>query len=60
MSKLVISIEQIKMLSKKAKDKLLNTLYCIEDELFYECKSVSETINYLQDNYKESKDENRF
>ena len=35
-------------LSKETKDKLLDTLYQVEDEMGYKCKSVSKTIDILQ------------
>lgn len=40
---------QIDSLSDNTKIQLLSVLYLIEDELQYECKDISRTINYLQD-----------
>lgn len=45
---MIIAKKQIDSLSKSAKMELLFTLYEIEDELGYNCKSISKTINYLQ------------
>lgn len=42
---IVIDIDE---LSTKNQEELLDVLYHIEDNLEYECKSVSSTINYLQ------------
>ena len=43
---IVIDIDN---LSTKNQEELLDVLYHIEDNLDYECKSVSSTINYLQE-----------
>lgn len=43
---IVIDIDE---LSTKNQQELLDVLYHIEDDLEYECKSVSSTINYLQE-----------
>lgn len=40
---------QIDSLSDNTKIQLLSVLYLIEDELQYEYKDISRTINYLQD-----------
>lgn len=42
---IVIDIDN---LTTKNQEELLDVLYHIEDNLDYECKSVSNTINYLQ------------
>ena len=43
---IVIDIDN---LSTKSQEELLDVLYHIEDDLEYECKSVSSAINYLQE-----------
>ena len=43
---IVIDIDN---LTAKNQEELLDILYHIEDNLDYECKSVSSTINYLQE-----------
>lgn len=43
---IVIDIDN---LTTKNQEELLGVLYHIEDNLGYECKSVSSTINYLQE-----------
>lgn len=45
---MILTEAQIKKLSLKTKDKLLDALYLIEDELNYKSKKVSKTIDYLQ------------
>lgn len=45
----ILSEKQINELSSKTRNKLLDVLYAIEDELCYNCKKVSNTINYLQE-----------
>ena len=45
---MILTEKQLQQLCTKAKDKLLDALYLIEDELQYNCKKVSETIDYLQ------------
>lgn len=45
---MIITKKQIDSLSKATRMELLFTLYRIEDELGYNCKSISKTINYLQ------------
>lgn len=43
---IVIDIDN---LTTQSQEELLGVLYHIEDNLGYECKSVSSTINYLQE-----------
>ena len=43
---IVIDIDN---LTTQTQEELLDVLYHIEDNLEYECKSVSSTINYLQE-----------
>ena len=47
---MIIKEKQIKQLKRDTKEKLLEILYIIEDELGYKCKKISNTIDYLQDN----------
>lgn len=51
---MILPKSKINKLSKSTKVELLNLLYTIEDELCYTCKTVSKTIDYLQDLSKES------
>lgn len=46
---MILSKEQIAELSENTRSDLLTVLWAIEDELQYECKDVTETINYLQE-----------
>ena len=39
-------------LTNDTKEELLNTLYHIEDQMSYKCKSVSKTIDTLQEYFK--------
>lgn len=45
---MTITKKQIDSLSEATRLEMLFTLYRIEDELEYKCKSISKTINYLQ------------
>lgn len=45
---MTITKKQIDSLSEATRLEMLFTLYRIEDELEYKCKSVSKAINYLQ------------
>lgn len=45
---MILTEAQIKKLSLKTKDKLLDALYLIEDELNYKSKKISKTIDFLQ------------
>jgi len=47
--KMVLTKTQISKLTKETRTELLFTLYKIEDELAYNCKDVSKTINYIQE-----------
>ena len=47
---MLLTKKQIKKLSQKEKEILLNVLYSIEDTLDYNCKKISSTINYIQNN----------
>ena len=47
--KMVLTKTQINKLTKESRTELLFTLYKIEDELAYNCKNVSKTINYIQE-----------
>lgn len=42
---IIIDLEE---LTKATKEELLNTLYHVEDEMGYKCKSVSGVIDTLQ------------
>lgn len=46
---MILSKEQIAELSENTRSDLLEVLWIIEDELQYECKDITETINYLQE-----------
>lgn len=46
---MVLTKTQINKLTKETRTELLFTLYKIEDELAYNCKDVSKTINYIQE-----------
>lgn len=52
---MILSKKQLEQISQKNRDELLMILYSIEDELAYKCKNISETINYIQDNYIKEK-----
>lgn len=45
---MILTIEQLEQLRNKTKQELLMLLYEIEDDLDYNCKEVSDTLNYLQ------------
>lgn len=45
---MLLNKKQILKLTKETRTELLFTLYKVEDELGYECKDVTKTINYLQ------------
>lgn len=45
---MILQVEEIKKLSQKTRTDLLMILYNVEDELDYESKNVSNTIDYLQ------------
>ena len=45
---MILQVEEIKKLSQKTRTDLLMVLYNVEDELDYESKNVSNTIDYLQ------------
>ena len=47
--KMILTKTQISKLTKETRRELLFTLYKIEDELAYNCKDVSKTINYIQE-----------
>lgn len=47
---MILSKEEIEMLSPKTRTDLLMILYNIEDELDYESEKVSKTIDFLQKN----------
>lgn len=46
---MILTKTQISKLTKETRRELLFTLYKIEDELAYNCKDVSKTINYIQE-----------
>ena len=46
---MLLNKKQILKLTKETRTELLFTLYKIEDELAYDCKDVSKTINYIQE-----------
>ena len=46
---MILTKKQINDLPYDTCEQLLHVLYIIEDQLNYKCKSVSKTINYLQD-----------
>lgn len=50
---MLLTKKEINQLTKETKTELLSLLYIIEDELMYKCKSISNTISYLQDQQKE-------
>ena len=43
---IVIDLEE---LTRSTKGQLLDTLYHVEDQMMYKCKSVSRTIDLLQE-----------
>lgn len=45
---MILTKKQIDELPFDTCEQLLDILYIIEDQLDYKCKSVSATINYLQ------------
>ncbi len=51
---IVIDLDE---LTQQTKGELLDTLYHIEDQMEYKCKSVSKLINYLQEHLHEDKKE---
>lgn len=48
---MILTKRQLSQLKKETIDELLYILYSIEDQLCYECKNVSQTINYIQKEY---------
>ena len=50
---MIIDKKLLFKLEKSTLLELLNVLYKIEDELNYDCKSISKTIDFLQDFIKE-------
>lgn len=48
---MILTKKQLSQLRKQTIDELLSILYTIEDQLCYECKNVSQTINYIQKEY---------
>lgn len=46
---MILTKKQIDDLPYDTCEQLLDVLYIIEDQLGYNCKKVSATINYLQD-----------
>lgn len=51
--KLILTERQIEQLRKQTRIDLLTLLYQVEDDLQYKSKSVSKTIDYLQEYNKE-------
>lgn len=45
---MILTKKQVKKLTEDTKLEMLFTLYRIEDELEYKCKSITKMINYLQ------------
>lgn len=45
---MIITKKQLDSLSEDTRLEMLFTLYRVEDELGYKCKSISKAINYLQ------------
>ena len=52
---MILTKTQLSQITQENREKLLHALYSIEDNLCYECKNVSETINYIQDKYISNK-----
>ena len=48
---MILTKKQLSQLRKETMDELLYILYSIEDQLGYECKNISQTINYIQKEY---------
>jgi hypothetical protein len=54
---MILTKKQINDLPYDTCEQLLDILYIIEDQLSYKCKSVSATINYLQDELHPAKED---
>ena len=48
MEQMILTERQIASLRLKTKQKLLNALYCVEDDTEYKSRKIGRTIDYLQ------------